>query len=84
MGRAAMLVSFSAVAATAFLGGWLGPVLPGPVWLILKTLVVLGVILALGRLLPRPSPERFLTWAWVVLLPLSFIDLVWAGVEALL
>ena len=83
IGRAAMLVAFSAIAATAFLGGWMGPVLPGPVWLILKTLVVLAMVLALGRLLPRPSPDRFLTWAWVALLPLSFLNLAWAGVEAL-
>jgi NADH-quinone oxidoreductase subunit H len=84
MGRAAMLVAFSAIGATAFLGGWLGPVLPGPVWLIIKTLVVLVMLLVLGHLVPRPSPERFLTLAWVVLLPLAFIDLAWAGLEALL
>lgn len=84
IGRLAMLVAFSAIAATAFLGGWLGPVLPAPVWLLLKTLVVLLIVLAIGHLLPRPAPDRFLTWAWVILLPLSFLDLAWAGVEALL
>ncbi|HSH27200.1 MAG TPA: NADH-quinone oxidoreductase subunit H, partial [Wenzhouxiangella sp.] len=35
--RLAMLVAFSAMAATAFLGGYLGPGLPGPIWLLLKT-----------------------------------------------
>ena len=84
MGRAAMLVAFAAIAATVFLGGWLGPWLPGPVWVVLKTLVVLVVLLYLGHRLPRPSPDRFLTLAWVLLLPLAFLDLAWAGVEALL
>ena len=83
IGRAAMLVAFSAIGASAFLGGWLGPILPGPVWVILKTLFILVLLLVLGRLLPRLSPDRFLTLAWVLLLPLAFLDLVWAGVEAL-
>ncbi|MDT8408437.1 MAG: complex I subunit 1 family protein [Wenzhouxiangellaceae bacterium] len=81
--RMAMLVSFSGIAAAAFLGGPMGPLLPGPVWLILKMLFILVLLMALGRLLPRLSPERFMTLAWVVLLPLAFIDLVWAGLEAL-
>lgn len=83
LGRAAMLVAFSAIGASAFLGGWLGPVLPGPVWVIVKTFFVLILLLLLGRLLPRLSPDRFLTLAWVLLLPLAFVDLIWAGVEAL-
>jgi NADH-quinone oxidoreductase subunit H len=82
--RAAMLVAFSGVATSAFLGGWLGPWLPGPLWVVIKMLAVLLVLLLLGRLLPRLAPERCVTLMWVVLLPLSFIDLVWAGVGALL
>jgi NADH-quinone oxidoreductase subunit H len=30
--RAAMLTSFAAMSATVFLGGWNGPLLPGPLW----------------------------------------------------
>ncbi len=81
--RRAMLVAFSAMAATAFLGGWLGPWLPGPVWLILKMLAVMTLLLWIGRSLARVSPERCVTLAWVLFLPLSFVDLVWAGVEAM-
>mgnify|MGYP003638389699 FL=1 len=82
--RAAMLVAFSGVAASAFLGGWMGPWLPGPLWMAIKMLAVLLVLLLLGRVLPRIAPERCVTLMWVVLLPLSFIDLVWAGIGALL
>ena len=81
--RAAMLVAFSAMAATAFLGGWLGPWLPGPLWLILKSLALMALLLWLGHALARVSPERFVTLAWVLFLPLSFADLVWAGLEAM-
>lgn len=83
LARAAMLVAFSAIAATAFLGGWLGPWLPGPVWMMLKTLVILTLLLWLGRSLPRLAPERCVTLMWVVLLPLAFVDLIWAGAMAL-
>ncbi|MDQ6680156.1 MAG: NADH-quinone oxidoreductase subunit H [Pseudomonadota bacterium] len=81
--RLAMLVSFAALASTAFLGGYLGPVLPGPLWLAIKTAVLLVVLVAAGHLFARLPPSRMLTLLWTVLLPLAFIDLLWAGVAAL-
>jgi NADH-quinone oxidoreductase subunit H len=82
--RAAMLVSFSAMAAAVFLGGWQGPLLPGPVWMALKTLGLLGALVAASHLVARVRPERFVTVAWTRLLPLAFLDLAMAGVEGLL
>jgi len=81
--RAAMLVAFATMAATVFLGGPLGPLLPGPVWLLLKAGFVAALLVALGRLLARPDASRMLTFIWVVLLPLSFLDLAIAGLETL-
>lgn len=81
--RAAMLVAFCAMGATAFLGGWLGPWLPGPLWVVVKTFALLVVVTALGHVLARFRPERFVVLAWTVLLPLAFVDLLIAGVEAL-
>lgn len=81
--RLAMLVSFAAMASSVFLGGYLGPWLPGPAWLFLKTAAILMVLVALGHLLARPPSARMLTLLWVGLLPLSFIGLVSAGLEAL-
>jgi len=60
-----------------------GIAVAGPLWLVLKTLVVMALLLWLGRSLARLSPERFVTLAWLLFLPLSFADLVWAGVEAM-
>ena len=82
--RLAMTTSFAAMAATAFLGGYLGPWLPGPIWLISKTLLVLILIIAMGRGLARMPAPRMMTVLWMILLPLSFLDLVIAGVVALL
>lgn len=83
VGRVAMLVAAAAVGTTAFLGGWTGPLLPGPVWFGLKTLVLLGVLVALGHVVARPRLETFVRVAWTVLLPLAFVDLAIAGVLAL-
>lgn len=81
--RAAMLVAFAAAAAAVFLGGWLGPVLPGAAWMALKTAGVAVAVLAGRHLLARVSPERFVRVAWTVLLPLAFADLAIAGVVSL-
>ncbi len=81
--RAAMLVTFAAAAAAVFLGGWLGPVLPGAVWMALKTTAVVVTVLAGRHLLARVSPERFVRLAWTVLLPLAFLDLAIAGMGSL-
>lgn len=81
--RAAVLTAFAALITTVFLGGWHGPLLPGPVWVALKTIAVLVVLVAVGHLRARVRAERFVTVAWTVLLPLAFLDLVIAGLEAL-
>lgn len=87
LARRAMLVAFSAVAATVFLGGWLGvgsgSGVPGPVWLAAKTLLVLALLALLGRAARRVGTERAVIWIWVVLLPVSFLALLQAGLEAL-
>lgn len=79
--RLAILVSFAAMASAVFLGGYLGPFLPGPLWLLIKTLAVLVVLVAAGHALARTPPARMLTLLWTVLLPLAFVDLAVVGLE---
>ena len=79
MGRRAMLVVFSSAAAAVFLGGWQGSVLPGALWMALKSLAVLGLLTWLAARTARLAPERFVRLAWGVLLPLAFVDLIIAG-----
>ena len=81
--RRAMLVTYAVMTASVFLGGYLGPVLPGPVWLAIKTVTLLIVFVAMGHLVGRFRPSRFVTQAWVLLLPLAFVDLAIAGLGAL-
>jgi NADH-quinone oxidoreductase subunit H len=82
--RLSMLVAVAGMASAAFLGGYHGPWLPGPVWVLLKMALVLALLVAAGRLLARLPAPRMLTLLWVVLLPLSFLDLALVGVELLL
>lgn len=82
LARAAGLAAFAAMAATAFLGGWQGPWLPGPAWLAVKTLALLVALVTAGQLLARVPAERFVGVAWTVLLPLGFADLVIGAIGA--
>lgn len=81
--RHAMLAVYAIATSVVFLGGHLGPVLPGPVWLALKSLLVAALLVWLGHRVGRLPVDRFVTVAWTVLLPLSFVHLVVAGVVTL-
>lgn len=81
--RALVLVSVAAMGAAAFFGGWLGPVLPGAVWMVLKTVAVLVLFVVAGRGVARVRIERFVIIAWVVLIPLSLVDVFVSGAIAL-
>ena len=81
--RAAVLVAAAAMGAAVFLGGWWGPLLPGPVWVVLKTAALLAVIVTAGHVLARVRLERFVVVAWSVLIPLALVDVFASGVLAL-
>lgn len=81
--RRAMLVAYAVAGAAAFLGGHHGPWLPGWSWMVLKSLAVLLLLLVPGHLFGRWRAERVVSVAWTVLLPLSFLHLIQAGVLAL-
>jgi NADH-quinone oxidoreductase subunit H len=68
-GRYALLAAGAAFAVPLFLGGGAGPVLPGWVWMLVKTVALLTVMVWLRRRLPVFRPEKFMELGWVVLLP---------------
>ena len=77
--RAAMLVAVAAMGAAGFLGGWWGPWLPGPAWVLVKSLALLVMLVAVGHLLARIPIERFVVVAWAALIPLALVNIFIAG-----
>ena len=77
--RAAVLVAVSAMGAAAFLGGYLGPVLPGWLWMTLKTAVVALALIWSGHRIARVRIEGMVRMGWLVLLPLALVDVFASG-----
>ena len=77
--RAAMLFAIAAMGAAAFLGGWWGPLLPGPVWMGLKTLCLLVVMVASRHLVARVRIEPFVVACWTVFIPLALVNIFVSG-----
>ena len=69
-GRYFALAVGAAFAVPLFLGGSAGPVLPGVVWTAVKTLAVLAALMWVRWRLPLIRPDRYVEFAWVVLIPL--------------
>ncbi len=83
LGEYVAMVVVSAMITTLFLGGWLGPVLPGIVWFALKTGALLMGFVLLRAALPRPRYDQLMALGWKALLPLSLVNLVATGGIAL-
>ena len=74
----------SALIATLFFGGWLGPVLPPVVWFFLKTFVFICLFILLRAAYPRPRYDQVMRLAWKIMLPLALLNLVITGAVVLL
>ena len=72
----AHLVTVAALTTTLFLGGWLGPVLPGPVWFILKTCVMLFIFIWIRGTYPRMRYDHIMKFGWKFLFPAALANVV--------
>jgi NADH-quinone oxidoreductase subunit H len=75
LGEYVNMVTVSAIAATLFLGGWQGPVLPGFMWFLLKVGAMIFVLFWLRATLPRLKYDRLMALGWKVLLPLGLLNI---------
>jgi NADH-quinone oxidoreductase subunit H len=73
------LVLISAMIATLFFGGWLGPWLPPIVWFVLKTSIVIAFFILLRASLPRPRYDQLMEYGWKAMLPLALVNLAVTG-----
>jgi len=84
IGEYVAIVTMSALLTTLFWGGWWGPVLPGPVWFVLKTLAFVFVFIWLRATLPRVRHDQLMALGWKVLIPLGLLNLVVTAVIVVL
>ncbi len=83
LGEYANMILMSAMTAILFLGGWMPPLdiapfnwLPGPLWLILKIVILLFTFLWVRATLPRYRYDQLMRLGWKIFLPFSLIWVV--------
>ncbi len=73
------MFTVSAIGTTLFLGGWQGPFLPSWMWFLGKTLVLVFILMWFRWTYPRLRVDQLMEFSWKFLLPLSFANLILAG-----
>jgi NADH-quinone oxidoreductase subunit H len=68
------MITLSGLAVTLFFGGWSGPVLPGPIWFVLKLFAFIFVFMWLRATLPRLRYDQLMRFGWKVLLPVATLN----------
>jgi NADH-quinone oxidoreductase subunit H len=79
LGEYVHLQVLGALVAILFLGGWRGPVLPAPVWLFIKMILVALMMIWVRGTLPRLRYDQLMALGWKVLIPLALINIVVTG-----
>lgn len=79
-----ILFLVAAMGAALYLGGWLGPWLPGPLWMLLKTFALMALMIVLGRLVRPLSTAQMLALSWKVLIPVGLANVLIVGALILL
>lgn len=64
------------LAVTLFLGGWLGPILPGVFWFLIKTYIIVFLFIWARWTLPRLRIDRLMDFGWKVLIPFAFLNII--------
>ena len=83
LGEYANILLMCALGSILFLGGWLSPVdlyplnlIPGPVWLILKILLLFFLFALVKAVVPRYRYDQLMRLGWKIFLPLSLTYVV--------
>ena len=70
------MLTFSALGVTLFFGGWSGPILPAPIWFLLKLGALIFVFMWLRATLPRLRYDQLMKFGWKVLLPVATLNAI--------
>lgn len=79
----ANLLASGAIVATFYFGGWSGPVLPGPVWLAIKSYAFVFFAMWVRWTMPRLRIDHLMNLGWYVLIPLAVVNLGLTGLYVL-
>jgi NADH-quinone oxidoreductase subunit H len=77
------VILISAAISLLYFGGWLGPILPGPIWFGIKTMFFICLFILFRGALPRPRFDQLMSWGWKTMLPLALINLLVTGAVVL-
>ena len=69
----------AAMGAILFLGGWNGPVLPGFLWMIIKTSGILILMKWAGQKIKLLSTAKMLEISWKILIPVGLLNVLIVG-----
>ena len=64
------------IATTLFLGGWMGPILPGWVWFLLKTFAIMTLFVWVRWTFPRMRVDHLQSFCWKLLFPLTILNII--------
>lgn len=73
------LVILSSMVTVFFLGGWLGPLLPGVVWFGVKVLALCFFFIWVRGSMPRLRYDQLMHFGWKILLPLALLNVIITG-----
>ena len=73
------IIVLGGLATTFFLGGWHGPLLPPPVWFVIKVLAFACVFIWIRGTLPRLRYDQLMHLGWKFLTPLALINILVTG-----
>lgn len=79
LGEYINMIVLGGLLAVFFLGGWHGPLLPGPLMLVLKIIPVPLLLIWTRATLPRLRYDQLMQFGWKVLVPLALANIVVTG-----
>jgi NADH-quinone oxidoreductase subunit H len=79
-----LLFLVAAGGAILYLGGWQGPFLPGPAWMLLKTFAMMALMIWVGGRVRPLNVAQMLALSWKILTPVGLLNVLIVGALILL
>lgn len=73
------MIVLGGLAATFFLGGWHGPLLPPVIWFLIKVMTFACLFIWIRGTMPRLRYDQLMHYGWKVLTPLALLNILATG-----